>query len=115
MNKLIAEILATMAIKFFDKAVKGPTHVEGKGAGRVEKKLKKRLKKAGWISIIFMLLLVGCVNKIVYVPHGQAVQLRQDVKNVKVWAMDKDGERIPGKLKVIPEGWMCLPLDDDLD
>jgi hypothetical protein len=112
MSKFIAEMFATVAIKFFDKAAKGPKHIQGKGPGKVEKKLKKQLKKAGWISIVFLVLLVGC-SRVVYVPHGQAVQLRQDVKDVKVWALSKDGERIPGKLKVIPEGWMCLPLEGD--
>jgi hypothetical protein len=50
----------------------------------------------------------------VYVPHGDAVRLRQDVKNVKVWVKTKDGEIVPGKM-TLHEGWYCLPLDEDKD
>jgi len=62
-------------------------------------------------SIIFiaLFLFVGCATRTVYVPHGQAVRLRQPVKNVKVWVKTKDGSTEPSKMD-IPEGWFCLPL-----
>lgn len=64
------------------------------------------------LAFIFCIL-SGCVNpyiRTVYVPHGQAVRLRQTVKNVKVWVKTKQGEIVPGKMD-LPEGWYCLPKE----
>jgi len=61
------------------------------------------------ISLIFFL---GCAsNTIVYVPHGDAVKLRETVKNVKVWIKTKDGEIVPGVMD-LPNGWFCLPYEE---
>lgn len=60
--------------------------------------------------LVFVVLFAGC-GRVVYIPHGQAVQLRQEVKNCKVWVKDKDGNIIPSKMD-IPEGWFCLPKDE---
>lgn len=62
------------------------------------------------ILLILCLSLSGCgtVWRTVYVPDGTAVRLRQDVKNVKIWAKDSDGEFVPGKI-TLSEGWFCLP------
>ena len=95
MSKIIAEILAKMAVALFDRIEKGEKYVHGKGPGKVEKKLRDKLKKHGWLAIIMLVLFASC-TRVVYIPHGQSVQLRQDVKNVKV----------------IPEGWYCLPIDE---
>lgn len=75
--------------------------------------LKTRLKKtAGLISL--WVFLTGCAGlyTTVYVPHGDAVRLRETVKNVKVWVKTKDGDIVPGKMN-LPEGWYCLPLEDE--
>jgi hypothetical protein len=66
----------------------------------------------GTFSLLFFL--TGCAGlyTTVYVPHGDAVRLRQDVKNVKVWVKTKDGEIIPGKM-TLPNGWYCLPLEEE--
>jgi hypothetical protein len=52
--------------------------------------------------------------KTVYVPHGDAVRLRETVKGVKVWVKTKDGDIVPGEMD-LPEGWYCLPLEDEDD
>lgn len=64
------------------------------------------------VILVSSLISVGCINKVVYVPHGDAVRLRQNVKNVKVWVKTKEGEIVPGKMN-LPEGWYCLPLEDE--
>ena len=83
-------------------------YVEGRGRGRLEKALIEKLKKAGLITIVLSVF-VGCAK--VYIPHGQAVQLRQDIKNVEVWVIDKDGNRVAAELPILPEGYYCLPYD----
>lgn len=61
--------------------------------------------------LIFMIALSGCAfTKTVYVPHGQAVRLRQELKNVKVWVRTSDDKTLPSSM-TIPEGWFCLPKD----
>lgn len=50
----------------------------------------------------------GCGRKVVLVPPGEPVRLRQPVKKVKIWAADKDGFEIPGEVD-LPEGWYALP------
>lgn len=58
-----------------------------------------------------LLMLNGCRwIQTVYVPHGQAVRLRETVKRVKVWVRTETGEIVPGKMD-LPEGWYCLPKD----
>ncbi len=65
------------------------------------------------LALILILLFTGCAYyKTVYVPHGDAVRLRQDVKNVKVWIKTKDGDIVPGKM-TLPNGWYCLPLEEE--
>jgi hypothetical protein len=64
------------------------------------------------IFVFVLVFLFACTNKVVYVPHGDAVKLRQDIKNVKVWVKTKDGEIVPGKMD-LHNGWYCLPLEDD--
>jgi len=66
------------------------------------------------LAIAFGLcLFCGCSNpyiRTIYVPHGQAVRLRQRVKKAKVWVKTEKGEIVPGKMD-LPEGWFCLPKD----
>ena len=66
------------------------------------------------LLVVFLVLLCsGCslITRTIYIPHGQAVRLRQEVKNVKVWVKTKDGETAEGKM-TLPEGWYCLPEDE---
>ena len=66
------------------------------------------------LLVVFLVVLCsGCslITRTIYIPHGQAVRLRQEVRNVKVWVKTKDGEIAEGKI-TLPEGWYCLPSDD---
>jgi len=59
-------------------------------------------------------LLYACAPtslNVVYVPPGKSVQIRETVKDAKVWVMGSDGLPIPGVMD-IPEGWYCLPEGD---
>jgi uncharacterized lipoprotein YajG len=61
--------------------------------------------------LITILILAGCATNTVYVPDGKAVRLRAPVKNAKIWAMDKDGNPVAGKM-TLPAGWYVLPLEE---
>lgn len=65
-----------------------------------------------WASIALALsvLAAGCFSKVVYVPAGKSVMLRQELKSVKVWAKDAKGNLVPGTL-TLREGWFVLPCD----
>lgn len=67
---------------------------------------KKRSKINGGISfIICLLFLAGCATTdVVYVPPGDAVKLRETVKNVKVWIKTTERIVLPGKTD-LHEGW----------
>lgn len=64
-----------------------------------------------FIVLLSFIFFVGCANTIVYVPHGDAVKLRETIKDAKVWVKTKDGEIVPGTMD-LPNGWYCLPLDE---
>ena len=71
---------------------------------------------AGMCKKLLIILLIGivlasCVNKIVYVPHGDAVKLRETIKGAKVWVKTKEGDIVPGTMD-LPNGWYCLPLEE---
>jgi len=62
-------------------------------------------------SFIFacVLVVIGCSlfnprTDVVYVPPGDAVKLRENIKNVDVWIKTKEGEILPGKIN-LSEGW----------
>lgn len=85
--------------------------------------LKKRLQdrvlaKFGALVVLLaffgtLILPVGCMRtRTIYVPPGEPVRLRETIKNVKIWTVDKNGKPVPGKVD-IPEGWFCLPDDGD--
>ena len=61
--------------------------------------------------LLFVILLAGCSANTVYVPDGKAVRLRQDVR-AKIWALDKDGNQVPGKM-TLKNGWYVLPDSED--
>lgn len=67
--------------------------------------------KAFWI-LVLCAFIFGCPVRTVYVPQGDAVKLRETVKDVKVWVKTKSGDIVAGQMD-LPEGWFCLPLDDE--
>ncbi len=60
----------------------------------------------------FFLTACGGWYTTVYVPHGDAVRLRETVKDVDVWVKTKTGDIVPGKMD-LPEGWYVLPDPND--
>jgi hypothetical protein len=50
-------------------------------------------------------------TRTIYVPEGQTVRLRQDVKNVKVWVKEKSGNTAQGRL-TLKEGWFVLYMPE---
>jgi hypothetical protein len=94
---------------------------DGEKVNSREEKLKKKIKKDTmkrekllvWVLVVSSFgALGGCTTRTIYVPDGKAVQLRQRVKNCKVWVWDKDGKRVAGKM-TLPEGWYALPLEEE--
>jgi len=65
-----------------------------------------------FIALLISLFLASCVNKVVYVPHGDAVKLRETIKKAKVWVKTREGEIVPGTMD-LPNGWYCLPLEEN--
>ena len=62
-----------------------------------------------FLMILFLLFILfggGCFTRTVYVPDGQPIMLRQDVRSVKVWALDSKGKPVPGVMD-LKEGWFC--------
>jgi hypothetical protein len=116
-TKFFAELTAVIALKLLDRARKSPKHIQGKGPGKLEKRLREQLKKQLPVVLICVcVLFAACTpNKIIYVPHGKAVRLGQDVKNVDGWAQDQNGEWVYGEIDLIPNGYYCLPLQDEDD
>lgn len=78
-----------------------------------KKDLRTRFVKTVGIALV-VFLISSCGFRTVYVPHGDAVRLRETVKDVKVWVKTKDGDIVPGKMN-LPEGWYCLPLEEEED
>jgi len=73
----------------------------------------------GWVllalaAVLFavMLLCSGCFTRTVYVPAGQPVRLRQDVRSVKVWVIDSSGKPVPS-VKDLKEGGFYSPTLKD--
>ena len=69
-----------------------------------------KLTRRGANLLILSLMAQGCTAlapkiRTIYVPEGDAVMLREDVPNVKIWAKSKDQKPLPGKM-TLEEGWM---------
>jgi len=64
------------------------------------------------LKLLLTLLLVfvpSCLStRVILVPDGTPIQLREDIKAAPVWVYDKDGERVEA-ITDLPAGWYCLP------
>ena len=68
-------------------------------------------RRAGYLLVGSVVLLGACTpwfTRTVYVPDGKAVRLRETIENARIWALDHDGEPVPGSMD-LPEGWYVLP------
>ncbi|HOX08391.1 MAG TPA: hypothetical protein PK280_18495 [Planctomycetota bacterium] len=57
------------------------------------------------VALLFIACL-GCGARVIVVPEGEPVRLREPVK-AKVWVADKDGREVPAVV-VLPAGWWAL-------
>lgn len=121
MEAIIKSILDALLAFFWPKITKPKEAEDGEKVNSREEKLKKKIKKDTmkrekllvWVLVVSSFgALGGCATRTIYVPDGKAVQLRQQVRNVRVWVWDKDGKRVAGKM-TLPEGWYALPLEEE--
>ncbi len=49
----------------------------------------------------------GCGSRVIVIPPGEPVRLRETVKRVKVWVADGQGREVPAVVD-LPEGWWAL-------
>jgi len=121
MEAIIKAILDALLAFFWPRMTKPKEAEDGEKVNNREEKLKNKIKKDTmkkeklliWILIgVSFGALGGCATKTIYVPAGKAVQLRQQVKNVRVWVWDKEGNRVAGKM-TLPEGWYALPSEEE--
>lgn len=91
-----------------------PTAEDGDSDTATRNKLRSKVRKHfPVVAVVLPILLVaGCGVRTVYVPHGTPVRLRETIKDAKVWVKDADGQVIAGEMD-LPEGWYCLPVDDE--
>ncbi len=121
MEAKIKAILDALLAFFWPRMTKPKEAEDGEKVNSREEKLKKKIKKDTmkrekllvWVLVVSSFgALGGCTTRTIYVPDGKAVQLRQQVRNVRVWVWDKDGKRVAGKM-TLPEGWYVLPLEEE--
>jgi len=87
------------------------TAEDGVTRPELRERLRRRVRRT-WgravIVLLVILLLPGCGTRIIYVPSGEPVRLRETIRNAKVWVLDADGKPVAGRMD-LPEGWFCLP------
>lgn len=66
-------------------------------------------------SVFGMLALTGCKQDAIIIPPGTVIVLAEDVKNVDVYAPDKDGNMVKRRIKRLPAGTMIkVALDGNV-
>ncbi len=80
---------------------------------RLRERIRARWGRAGTAGALALcaLLLAGCGTRTVYVESGEPVRLRQNVKRVRIWVPDANGDPVPSRM-TLPEGWYVLPVPD---
>ncbi len=106
LTDLLAKLIPNLIKELVQKRL--PSMSSGKSDGKTEKRLKKKINDL-WI-IPFILVFASCSFlapeiRTIYVPERDAIMLRQDVGNVKIWAKAKDQPPVPGRMD-LEEGWM---------
>jgi hypothetical protein len=64
------------------------------------------------LALFVLLTHASCTppfTRTIYVPEGQAVQLRAPIKNAAVWCRDAEGKKIPST-KTLAEGQYVLSM-----
>ena len=70
------------------------------------------MSKLCLMAALVVLAVVGCAARVVYVPFGEPVRLRETIRQAKVWVVDDQGKPVAGTLD-LPEGWYALPLPEE--
>ena len=91
-----------------------PRREHGRAPRDLRERVRRRVRKARTpVAILALIVLLGgCCARTIYVPDGDPVQLRQAIKNAKIWAFDAQGEAVAGRMD-LPEGWYCLPVPEE--
>ena len=94
-------------------AASTPRQEDARSQPELRRRLQERIRHT-WGTAAVLLLALACVGcaRTIYVPPGEPVRLRETVKSAKVWVMGADGKPVAGVVD-LPEGWYCLPLEDD--
>jgi len=77
---------------------------------RFRKRLPIPWRMALAATICGSVCLSGCAlrTRTILVPPGEPVRIRKTLKDVPIWAADKDGKEVEGTAD-LPEGWYALP------
>ena len=114
--KVLAAVIAGIVKVLLEWAVSNwkKTAQDSNPDSKLKAKLTKAVKDARTKVIILLIVLTvtGCATRTIYVSDGDPVRLRQDVKNVKIWVYDLNGEPV-ASIITLPEGWYCLPVPED--
>lgn len=85
------------------------TAEDSKTQPELKKRLRGRVRGTWAVSLLALLLLVGCGHRTIYVPDGEPVRLREAIPNAKVWIKNSNGEVVSGTID-LHEGWYCLSM-----
>ena len=93
-----------------------PTLQDSKGNTERDNAIQEKIRKEWGLGLLLVCLLslAGCGYRVVYVPNGTAVRLRETIKEVDVWVLDENGTPVPSTMN-IPEGWFATPYTGDED
>ncbi len=120
MKALFAALIKAILEFSWTKITKPKTAEEGEGINQKENKLRDQIikdtKGNTRLPLVFFIVLFlftsGCFGtRTVYVPYGKSVQLRKTIPSASIWAFDKNGKRVSGKID-LHEGWYALPMPD---
>jgi len=119
MTEIIVGIIIAVVRAFLPAIIMSstPTAEDGDSATNLRDTLRDRVR-ATWgkvgVGVVFCcIVLTGCAARTIYVPDGTPVRLRETLKNVQVWVLDKDQKPVATKMNV-PEGWYALPMPDEV-
>jgi len=119
MNALITFLVALLRA-FLPVIVQSSKDTPEDGSENIElrDRLRKRVRdtwgKAARLSVLAICLvsLSGCFTRVIYVPDGTPVRLRETIKKAKVWVLDKNGQPVASEMD-LPEGWYVLPPEPE--
>ena len=117
MTEIIINIVIAVIRVFLPAVITAskPTAEDGDKTTTLRDMLRDRVRGTWGRGVVVLLLcvaLAGCASRTIYVPDGTPVRLRETLKNVNVWVLDKNRTPVATKMN-IPEGWYALPLPDE--